>query len=128
MKVSSQTKKEISRWKAHINIWKLNWYDLTLTDVFLNQKRMMPSLRCVHIHSLLIDICGCQNVSVKLLCVYVCLSSGDFFIFLVRVSSFYSYFYVIPTSILSHIDKFNYMRHGLRRMSPNWPLLWKYSR
>ena len=27
------------------------------------------------------DICYCRNVSVKLLCVYVCLSSGDLFIF-----------------------------------------------
>ena len=36
-----------------------------------------------YIHSLLIekDICDCRNVSVKLPCVYLCLSSGDLFIF-----------------------------------------------
>ena len=61
-------------------------------------------LYCVftYIYSLLIekDICDCQNVSVKLPCVYVCLSSGDLFIFSVRVSSCFSYFFVIRTSVL----------------------------
>ena len=28
-----------SRWKAHTNIWKLNWNVLMVTDVFINQKR-----------------------------------------------------------------------------------------
>ena len=31
---------EVSRWKAQIHTWKLNWYVLTLTEVFLNQKRI----------------------------------------------------------------------------------------
>ena len=50
-----------------------------------------------YIYSLLIekDIYDCQNVSVKLPYVYVCLSSRDLFIFLVRVSAFFSYFCVI---------------------------------
>ena len=30
---------EISRWNAYINTWTLNWYVLTITYVFLNQKR-----------------------------------------------------------------------------------------
>ena len=42
-------------------------------------------LYCIftHIYSLLIekDICYCRNVSVKLPCVYLCLSSGDVFTF-----------------------------------------------
>ena len=45
---------------------------------------MTPSLSCVHIiYSLLIekDICDRQNVSIKLLCVFVCLSSRDLLIF-----------------------------------------------
>ena len=53
---------------------------------------MAPSLPCVHIHlSILIEksICDCQNVSIKLPCVYMCLSSRDLFILLVRVSSFF---------------------------------------
>ena len=42
----------------------------------------------IYIFSLLIekDICDCRNVSVKLPCVYVCLSSGDLFVFSARVS------------------------------------------
>ena len=40
-------------------------------------------------------------VSLKLPCVYECLSSRDLFIFLVRVSSFFSYNCVIHTSVLS---------------------------
>ena len=53
-------------------------------------------------YSLLIekDIYDCWNVSVKLPCIYVCLSSGDLFSFSVRVSSFFSYFCVIRTSAL----------------------------
>ena len=47
------------------------------------------------------DICDCQNISIKLLCVYWCLSYGDLLIFLVRVSSFYSYFCVICILVLS---------------------------
>ena len=49
-----------------------------------------------YIYSLLIKKCICdrRNVSAKLPCVNVCLSSGDLFIFSVRVSSFFSYFCV----------------------------------
>ena len=36
-----------------------------------------------------------------LLCVYVCFTSGDLFIFLIRVRSFYSYFCAICTLVLS---------------------------
>ena len=47
-----------------------------------------------YIYFLLIkkDICDWRNVSVNFPCVCVCLSSGDLFIFSVRVSSFFSYF------------------------------------
>ena len=47
-----------------------------------------------YIYSLLIekDICDRQNVSIKLPCVYVCLSSRDLFIFSVRVSSLFFLF------------------------------------
>ena len=38
------------------------------------------------------DIYDCRNLSVKLPCVYVCLSSRDLFIFSARVVSFFSYF------------------------------------
>ena len=56
-----------------------------------------------YIYSLLIrkDICDHQNVSVKLPCVYVGLSSEDLFIFLVKVSSSFPYCCVIRTSIIS---------------------------
>jgi hypothetical protein len=49
-----------------------------------------------NIYSLLIekDIRDCQNVSIKVLCVCVCLSSGDLFIFSVKVSTFFSYFLI----------------------------------
>ena len=38
-----------------------------------------PSLLCVQIYSLVIekDICDCQNVVIKLPCVFVCVSYGD---------------------------------------------------
>ena len=55
-----------------------------------------------YIYSLLIekDICNRRNISVKLLCVYVCLSSGDHFIFWISFL-FLSCCYVIHTSVLS---------------------------
>ena len=40
-------------------------------------------------------ICDHQNISVKLPCVCVCLSSKDLLIFSVRISSFSIHFYVI---------------------------------
>ena len=62
-------------------------------------------LYCVftYSYSLLIEenICDCRNVSVRLPCVYLCISSGDLLIFSARVSSFYSYFCVIHNSVLS---------------------------
>ena len=85
----------------------------TITDVLLNPKRVnvcqhtvkMTPRYCVftYIPGLLIekDICDCQNISVTVLCVHVCLSAGDLFIFLVRVSSLFSYFCVICTSVRS---------------------------
>ena len=70
---------------------KLNWNVSTITDVFLIQKRITLTW-CTYIYSLLIkkNICDCWNILAKLLCVFVCLSSGDLLIFLVRVSYFIS--------------------------------------
>ena len=84
-----------------------------IRDVFFDQKRVnvcehmvkaAPRLYHVftYIYSLLIkkDISDHQNVLFKLLCVYVCLSSRGFFIFSVRVFSFFTYFCVIRTLVL----------------------------
>jgi hypothetical protein len=62
------------------NFLKLTWRDLY--HVF------------TYIYSLLIkkDICDCWNISIKLQCVCMCLSSRNLFILSVRVSSFFSYF------------------------------------
>jgi hypothetical protein len=65
---------------------------------------MVPSLLYVCIYLLSSDWkrhLDCQNVSVELLCVYVCLSFKDLFIFLARVSSLFSYFCVINTLVFS---------------------------
>jgi hypothetical protein len=64
---------------------------------------------CSHTFTLLFkkDICDHRNVSIKLLCVCVCLSSRDI-IFLVRVSSFFSYFFVFSSS-----DKCVYIAIGI---------------
>ena len=69
--------------ETHGNLFDIFWWSQMS---FFDQKRVnvcehmvAPSLPCVYIH--LEDICDCQNVSVKLLCVYVCPSSGDLFIF-----------------------------------------------
>ena len=66
------------------------------------------------IYALLIekDICDRLNVSVKLLCVYLCLSSIYLVIFSARVSSFSPYFCVVRTSVLSFpcdLMIFNYL-------------------
>ena len=56
------------------------------------------SLYLVFIHIILLiekDICDCRNVSVKLPCVHVCLSSGDLFIFSIW-ASFISFFVSFP--------------------------------
>ena len=57
-----------------------------------------------HIHFILFwfekDLCEYQNEPLKFSCVYLCLSYGDFFIFSVRVSSYYPYFrftYHVPS-------------------------------
>ena len=105
-KISYRKNEEISGWKAHINTRKINWNVLTIADVSLDQKRVCVK-RETYIYSLLIekDICDHKNVSVKLPCVYVCLSCGDHSMFLVRVS--FSYFWVTHTSVLS-------FPHGIR--------------
>ena len=83
---SRRKNEEISGWKTRLSTRKLKWYASTITDVFLNHKKVNA---CVLIEK---DICDCRNVSVKLPCVYVCLSSWDLFIISVRVSSLYSNF------------------------------------
>ena len=74
----------------------------SFTDIFWHSRMSFSIRRLTYIYSLLIekDICDCRNVLVNLPCVHVCLSSGDLFIFLVRVSSFFFYFCVICTSLL----------------------------
>ena len=62
----------------------------------VQNSHVAPSLPCVHnVYSLLIekDICDCWNVSIKLPCVCVCLSSGDLFTLSVKVSYFLCYLY-----------------------------------
>ena len=56
-----------------------------------------------YIYSFLIEkeICDCRNLSVKLPCIYMCLSFGNLFIFSLNVFSFFSYFRVIHTLVLS---------------------------
>ena len=78
---SYRKNEEISGWTAPINTRKLNWYVSTITYVFLNQKRVFSHT----FYSRLIekDMCDCQNISVKLPCIYLCLSFRDLFIFLV---------------------------------------------
>ena len=69
------------------------------------RKSKLIFLFCVftYIYSFLIekDICDHRNVSIKIPCVSVCLSSEPLFIYSVRVSSFFSYFYIIRTWVLS---------------------------
>ena len=73
--ISYWKNEKISGQNTHINTWTLNWNVLTNTDAFFNQKRVNVSLLIKE------DICDDQNISVKLVCVYVCLSSRDLFIF-----------------------------------------------
>ena len=69
-------------WKGNGNVWR------RLYRVF------------TYIYSLLIEknIRDCRNVSVKLPCVYMCLSSGDPFNFSMRVSSFFFFLFTITRS------------------------------
>ena len=64
---------------------------------------MYVSILFTYIYSLLIekDLFECQNIS-GFHVLFLCLSSGDIFIVLLRVSSFfYFYFCVIPSLVLS---------------------------
>ena len=94
---------EISIGKAYTNTQKLIQYISTITDVFLNQKRInvcehmekMASHGFTYIYSLLIenDICDHQNISSKFPCVCVYLSSRDLFIFCYEFSFFFNFLY-----------------------------------
>jgi hypothetical protein len=98
---------EISRWKAHTNTWKLNWYISTITDVFFNQIMWTYRaiyLQCVHIQ-IEKDFCDSQNISVKLLYAYLCLSSSDLFIFSVRLFTFFSYFCANKTQYYARLHR-----------------------
>ena len=117
----SRENEEISGWKAHINKRKGNWYISMITDVILNQKRVnVKTWHCfypmfTYIYFLLIekDISDRWNISIKLPCVCVHLSSGDLFIFSVRVSSFFSYFLI--KNILKRSEESNtYLTHVCR--------------
>ena len=91
---SYRKNEDISGWKTHKNIQKLHW----------NVSKLRRLYRVfTYIYPLLIekDNCDSRNVSVKLLFVYVCLSSRDFVTFSVSFSSFFSYFFVIRTSVFS---------------------------
>ena len=72
---------------------------------FYNQKRINIYEHIVKMVSHIFILFRIRTVivkkSVKLPCVYVCLSFGDLIIFSVRASSFFSYFYVTYTSVFS---------------------------
>jgi len=74
-----------------------NWYVSTITDVFLNQKRVN-----VYIYTLLNGkyICDYRNVSVKFPCDYVCLSFRDLFI--------YSLFWLRNSSVIVKTYQWNF--------------------
>ena len=80
--------------------WKLRYSSLfcifSLLQCLRAVARWVP-------HSLLFEkyICDCWNVSIELLCCCVSFSSGDLFIFLIRVSSFFPYCCVICTLVCS---------------------------
>jgi hypothetical protein len=78
-----------------------------------------------YIYSLMIekDICDCQNISIKLLCVYLCLSFGDLFVFSVRVFSFYLYF------CKTHVEMFWFHRDPYQSHLPHkWCCCYVYFR
>ena len=64
------------------------WWHISESITWCHLNHVFTYIYCLVIEK---DICDSQNVSVKFQCVYVCLSLGDLFIFLVRVSSFFSY-------------------------------------
>ena len=59
-----------------------------------------PKLSPVAVFTVCLHTFTRQNISIKLPCICVCLSSRNFFIFSVRVSSFFSYFCVIRSSMV----------------------------
>ena len=69
----------------------------------------MPILLCVHIHLFSSDWetpLSVSKVSVNFLCallVYLCLSSGDLFIFSVNLSPFYSYLFISSSFLHSSL-------------------------
>ena len=73
------------------SIARLLWWHFSIAVTWCRLYRAFT-----YIYPLLIekDIWDRWNISVKLLCVRVCLSSTDLFIFLIRVSSFFSYFFI----------------------------------
>ena len=108
------------RWNADINTQKLNWNVLTITDFFLDQKRVNVCeytwchLYCAftQFYSLLFEkrSLWVSKVSVKFLCVYLCFSCGYLFIFFFRwefplfihIFQFSFYFFVLNKSIDRH--------------------------
>ena len=76
---------EILRWKAHINTWQLHWNISTDTDLFFNQNRLNVCEA---------SMCLCAPFVWRSLLLF-------YFFFFVRVCSFFSYFCVIHTLILS---------------------------
>ena len=86
-----------------------------------------------YIYSLLIekDICDCWNISIMLACVYVCLSSGDLFIFLVRVSSSSSFsnFVLNFVCLTCNLTLKSPHDYPLRRQKQHWidSCLWSIS-
>ena len=63
---------------------------------------MAPMLLCSHTFTLLIDndICDCQNISVKLSCVYVCLLSKELFFFFSK-SLFFLFLFLFQCTFVS---------------------------
>ena len=119
--------------EKHINAQKVNWYFLTITGVFLNQKRINV---CEHTVKMVLHESMYQNVSIKLLCIYLCLSSNLLDFFLVRTSFLYSYFCclyfydLLSFRICLFCFQHTYMQH--RTVIPcGWvwgPWLWSGSR
>jgi hypothetical protein len=89
----------------YVNIQKRRYHQVAL------------SLLCVHIYLLSSDdkdICDSWNVSVKLLCVYVCLFiRRSLHSFVVKSFLFFPYFCVINTSVLS-LSKWSQSLIGLK--------------
>ena len=94
---SYQKNEEISSWKAHTNIWKFHWNVSTITDDFLNQKRVNVCEHTIktrvftYIYSLwLKKTLWSKHFSETSMCLCVPFI-WRFFIFLIRIYSFFSY-------------------------------------